>query len=222
MIRFAYFDAGGTMISPYPSVGAVYSAAGLPFGLRASPEELERAFRAAWKKRGRGVDASSRAWWRALVLEVLDLVGFEGDRERCFDAFFEAFASRDAWRLWEDVLPALHGLREAGVRCGVLSNWDFRLRSLLDQFELSPLFDSVVISSEVGFAKPDPRIFALAAERAGAAPAEILYAGDSLDLDLQPARAAGFHAYLIDRTGGSAEDSKIRSLTELAAIAAGR
>lgn len=222
MIRFAYFDAGGTMISPHPSVGGVYAAAGRRFGLAASPDELERAFRAAWKRRGRGVGASDREWWRALVLEIFEEVGFDGDRGACFDAFFEAFSSRDAWRLWDDVVPALQSLREAGVRCGVLSNWDYRLRGLLEQLELTPLFDAMVISSEVGFAKPDPRIYALAAERAGVSPTEILYAGDDLHLDLLPARAAGFQAYLIDRTGRSAEDSKIRSLSELVAIAGAR
>src|SRR5207253_960528 len=48
MIRFVYFDAGGTLIAPDPSVGAVYARAGAPHGLAASGPAMEDAFRQRW------------------------------------------------------------------------------------------------------------------------------------------------------------------------------
>ncbi len=192
------------MFAPHPSVGGVYENAGRPFGLTASAPELERAFRAAWKRQSHSVmgdEESSRGWWRNLVEDVFDSVDFHGSRDHCFEAFFTAFARKDAWRLFDDVLPALEGLRAQGVRLGVLSNWDYRLRGLLDEFQLAQYFEVILISSELGFAKPDARIFQLALERAGVSPQEIVHTGDDLELDITPARAAGFRAHLVDRTG---------------------
>jgi hypothetical protein len=82
MIRFAYFDAGGTMLSPFPSVGAVYAEAGRAHGLGASAEDLQRAFRAAWKRHAHSPakmghdDRAARAWWRVIVEDVFDEVAF--------------------------------------------------------------------------------------------------------------------------------------------------
>lgn len=224
MIRFAYFDAGGTLLTPYPSVGEVYAAAGRAHGLTATAPELQRAFRAAWKKAnslGGQDETSSRVWWRAIVDDVFDAVAYHGDRRACFDAFFEAFVKKEAWHLHDDVRPALEALTRANIRCGVLSNWDYRLHALLDAFELSGYFEQVLISAEVGLAKPDPRIFDLAIARSGARASEILYAGDDLDLDVAPAAGCGLHAYLIDRTGAhSGHAAAITRLTDLSTIAA--
>lgn len=192
------------MFAPFPSVGAVYENAGRAFGLSAGSADLERAFRSAWKKQPHAVmgdEAASRAWWRALVEDVFEQVGFHGDREACFTAFFQAFAKKEAWRLFDDVIPALDGLRARGVRLGVLSNWDYRLRALLDDFGLTPYFEVVLISSELGFAKPDRRIFQRAVECAGVPIEEIIHVGDDLQLDIEPARALGLRTHLVDRTG---------------------
>jgi putative hydrolase of the HAD superfamily len=118
------------------------------------------------------------------------------------------------------VLPTLEALRARGVRCGVLSNWDYRLRTLLATFDLTNHFDPILISAELGLAKPDPQIFTLACTRAGTIPAETLYIGDDPTLDLHPALSAGLCAYLIDRTGAHAGPRAITSLTQLSTLAA--
>jgi putative hydrolase of the HAD superfamily len=222
---FIYFDAGGTLIAPYPSVGAVYANAGRAHGLAAGEEAIEAAFARAWDRRmadpaseaarmGETEDAS-RAWWRALVEDVFAEVAFAGDRAACFTAFYDAFAKPDAWLVFDDVRPTLRALAERGHHMGVISNWDIRLYRVLEALELSRYFDPILISACEGVAKPDPRLFELGCARAGVAPANAVYVGDHLAIDVEPAERAGLTAYLIDRRGRHSGANVLRSLTEL-------
>lgn len=226
--RFVYFDAAGTLISPHPSVGEVYLEAGAPLGLVSTPEGLNRAFARAWMRYTQGGpggpmsavadEASTRRWWQGLVYEVLDEVGFQGDREGVFEACYAAFSSAKAWRIFEDTVPTLRAFRQAGVRLGVLSNWDHRLPPLLKTLDLAQYFEELVVSALEGVEKPDPAIFQRAIERVGVRAEEILYVGDHRHLDVDPARALGIQAYLIDRKGKGG-DFAIPSLLELLTIA---
>jgi 2-haloacid dehalogenase len=56
---------------------------------------------------------------------------------------------------------------------------------------VTPYFQSIVISEEVGIAKPDPRIFEPALSRIGVSAADVLYVGDSVTSDMAAARNAG-------------------------------
>ena len=58
-------------------------------------------------------------------------------------------------------------------KVGLLSNaWNDLRQVMQERFDFDGLFDDLVISAEVGLAKPDPRIFHLAVERLGVQPAE--------------------------------------------------
>lgn len=98
-------------------------------------------------------------------------------------------------RLWADLGPdeamidAVAGFRAKGVRTGLISNsWGTALKYGDDLMER--LFDGVVISHLEGLRKPDPRIYALGAERVGLAPEECVFV-DDLPGNLKPARAMG-------------------------------
>ena len=54
------------------------------------------------------------------------------------------------------------------------------------------LFDEVIESAKAGLRKPDPRIYALMADRLGVSPARCVYL-DDLGVNLKPARALGMH-----------------------------
>jgi epoxide hydrolase-like predicted phosphatase len=88
----------------------------------------------------------------------------------------------------EAMVGAVRAARAHGLRTALLSNsWtvDDYPRDMLEE-----LFDSWVISGEVGLRKPDPAIYALAAERMGLEPGEIAFV-DDLPGNLKPARALG-------------------------------
>ncbi len=92
-------------------------------------------------------------------------------------------------------------LRRRGLRLAVISNWDLRLRPVLERLRLLRYFDVVVISQEVGFAKPDPAIFERASDLLEVPPEQILHVGDELPADVRGARAAGFQVLALPGWG---------------------
>lgn len=110
----------------------------------------------------------------------------------------------DEWRRAQMVIePNLELVRalRPDYRLSILSNADLSLRQRLAQeIGIHHLFDDVVCSAEVGMAKPEPAVFALAAERLGVAPAECVFV-DDWDVNVKAATEAGMSAVLhrIDR-----------------------
>jgi putative hydrolase of the HAD superfamily len=119
---------------------------------------------------------------------------------------------------YPDAAPALRELRERGLGLVVVSNWDSSLPDVLERAGLGGLVDAVVSSASAGAVKPDPAIFAAGLEAAGVDAPRALFVGDSLERDVEGARAAGMRALLLDRAGVSAARPAIRSLAELASL----
>lgn len=85
-------------------------------------------------------------------------------------------------------------------KTGLLSNaWDDLRQELETKYQILDAFDVVIISAEVGLVKPDPRIYRLAAERLGVAPAESVFI-DDFPVNVEAARAAGLHAIRFQNT----------------------
>ena len=102
----------------------------------------------------------------------------------------------------------------------MLSNWDSRLHRVIDGHDWRRWLEGVFISSEIGAEKPSPAVFAHAGRALGAAPAELLHVGDSLDHDVAGALASGWHAAWLDHEARAACDPRVlrlRSLTDLPA-----
>ena len=112
------------------------------------------------------------------------------------------------------------------VALGVVSNFYGNVYRILDEAELAPLLATIVDSSVVGVRKPDPAIFALAVERLGVEPAEVLYVGDSFEKDMAGAHAAGLRTGWLtgaaERPCGSPEwvDVRLRRLADLEPLVA--
>lgn len=212
------FDVGGTLLAPWPSVGHVYAAVAARWdGVAPDPAEVNRRFHAAWAGRGAAFDYSREAW-AALVRETLRGLTPCADNPAFFAALYDHFASPEPWRIFPDVVPALEALRRGGYRLAVVSNWDLRLRPLLRALRLGDFFEVLVISGEVGWHKPDPRLFAHAARQLGLRPEQILHVGDSWTEDVRGARAAGWQTAWVVRDGplpAAPEARGMRSLTEV-------
>lgn len=104
----------------------------------------------------------------------------------------------DEWRRAQVAIDANVGLvrrLRPHYKLSILSNADLRLRARLERDGLHALFDDLVVSAEVGMAKPDPAVFRLAAERLGVAPAECVFV-DDWDQNVEAARALGMRGVL--------------------------
>lgn len=118
-------------------------------------------------------------------------------------------------RAYADAAATLEALARRGYRMGVVSNADGRVRGLLERAGLSPFLEIVVDSSEVGFEKPDPRVFHAATARLDLPPSACAYIGDIYEIDVLGARGAGLRAVLIG-TGAAPEGvERVRKLPEL-------
>jgi putative hydrolase of the HAD superfamily len=199
-LKAVTFDAAGTLLEPWPSVGAVYARVAEECGIGpVSPEELNRQFARAWKGK-REFDYSRKAW-RRIVSKTF--AGLAPVKPAFFDHVYDEFAHSRCWRVFDDVGPALERCRTQGMKLGVISNWDERLRPLLEQMGLAPYFDVVLVSMEVGHHKPERQIFERAVESLQVSPERILHVGDSVAEDLEGAAAAGWQAVLLDRSGAN-------------------
>jgi putative hydrolase of the HAD superfamily len=194
-VRALFFDVGGTLVRPRPSVGAIYASVANRHGMTATAEGMERAFRESWAALKRpGLTVSRKDWWREVVFRTLGR-----KNPACFEELFEIFAHGDAWQVFPEVEDTLREAQSRGLHIGVISNWDERLRPLLDEIGLAHYFDSITVSCEVGAEKPDARIFQAALRVAGVAAEEAVHIGDNENEDVRGAEAVGLSAVLLAR-----------------------
>jgi putative hydrolase of the HAD superfamily len=170
------------------------------------------------------------AYYRAHHDEAVDWPALKDLRRRCaavvqeqlhtslpLDDVLDALLGAIRFRAYPEVPDVLARLRAGGARLAVVSNWDVSLHDVLERTGLRPLVDAVVISAELGVAKPDPAIFRAALQRLGATADGAVHVGDSLDHDVAGARAAGLEAVLVARNGAVAPEGvrAVRSLADL-------
>lgn len=213
-IQAVTFDVGGTLIRPWPSVGHIYAEVAAVHGHPGlSPGLLNKRFAAAWNSCGHF--QHSRAQWAELVdTTFFGLINAVPSRT-FFAKLYARFARTDAWHIFEDVLPVLQALRARGLRLGVISNWDERLRPLLRRLHLQDYFATIVVSCEAGASKPSRAIFERAARELGLPPGLVLHVGDSRELDCLAAQAAGFAGVWLERRARPLPGGAIRSLRGL-------
>ena len=107
----------------------------------------------------------------------------------------------DTWHAYDDTLPTLQALRKEGVRVCLLSNAGVRIRTVLDREGVTPLVDAMVLSFDVGFVKPDARIFQAALDALDLPAASVLMVGDNAHDDGGGA-ALGLRTLILPRTMG--------------------
>ena len=213
-VKAIFFDATGTLFHLPQGVGHHYAIAGRDVGLELSAEAADCAFAAAWKQMpprettGAPREDDDKGWWRDLVERVLEQVApatHQFDRDAFFEAAYSHFAEAGVWELFPEIVEVLESL-QPHFQLGVISNFDGRLRMILEQLGISKFFRQVVISSEVGADKPDPFIYRRAVELAGIEAHEALHVGDDPVRDWEGAASAGLHILRLERPRNSVRD----------------
>jgi len=214
VIRAILFDAAGTLFFLTKTVGDHYAYVGREVGLNLDSQQLERAFHSAWQQMPRrpAIDGprenDDKGWWRELVGRVLDQVApslSELDRDNFFEIAYEHFAEAGVWQVYPEVPEVLEQLRRR-FQLAVVSNFDGRLRFILQHLGISNYFSDIFISSELGADKPDPEIFRRALKVMHLEASEVLHVGDDPERDWKAAKEAGLSVFQLDRPRNSLRD----------------
>jgi putative hydrolase of the HAD superfamily len=198
-IRLLTVDAAGTLVRPWPSVGAVYGRTAREHGIEVSDEEVDTEF---YKTFGRlqtckqTNEGEESEFWRQVVTQTFRPFAGNKNLDPLFEELWNLFAKGECWKLAEKVDSTLNTLRERGYELAVLSNNDTRLRSVLADLKIDQAFDHLFISSEMGCEKPELEIFRKVEQTMDRKPNEILHLGDSHSRDFLGARKAGWSALL--------------------------
>jgi putative hydrolase of the HAD superfamily len=214
MIKAIFFDAVGTLFHLNGTVGHHYASVANEVGLTLDPHQLDDAFYSAWKKMPRRAaiagarENDDKGWWRELVDIVLDQVApslSEFDRDNFFEIAYEHFAEAGVWELYPEVPGILQQL-QSRFQLAVISNFDGRLRFILEHLGISKFLARIFISSEIGTDKPDPEIFRRALKLVDLKPDEVLHVGDDPERDWETASTAGLSIFRLDRPTNSLRD----------------
>jgi putative hydrolase of the HAD superfamily len=225
-IRGIFFDAGGTLFYAYPSVGEIYSEVTAMFGARVEPQRIFKQYRDAFYKAIKrwnelpSSDLTDKQMWREITSDVysripeMEVVDFD----RWFEYLYKVFAQPQTWRLFPDVTPVLWELKNRGLTLAIVSNWDTRLRKIVEGLGLFDVIEHIVISAEVGVRKPKKAIFEFALNLCKLNAVEAMHVGDLYVEDVKGAIEAGLEAVYINRKGRFPKKTnfyKIKSMFDL-------
>lgn len=206
-----FFDAVGTLFGVRGSVGLVYQAVARQHGVELDATQVNLAFHQCFKVAPpctfpgatlAEIPDLEFQWWLKLAEQTFSQAGalnqFQ-DFPTFFSDLYAHFKTADPWFVYSDTVPTLEKLKRLNIPIAILSNFDSRLYSVLQALDLEKYFDSVTISTEVGVAKPDPKIFSIALAKYNCPPAEAWHIGDSVKEDYEAAKAAGLRGILLNR-----------------------
>ena len=125
----------------------------------------------------------------------------------------------NAAKLYDDVVPTLQRLQDAGFKLAIVSNWGVPLDPLNERLGIAHYFDIIVTSHDarVRSIKPDPHIFNYTLAAIGVSAEDAVHVGDTYEADIVGARNVGIRPILIDRDGTQTGrwNETIQSLSEL-------
>ncbi len=231
-ITAIFFDAAGTLIKTARPVGESYAIIAKKYGIDVAPAKLTERFRCCFEgslplafpgATGAQLAALEQGWWKDLVLRVFAPWGPFERLDDYFAELFEYFAGAAAWTVYPEVPATLENLTVRGLALNVISNFDSRLHRIFAGLGIADQFNEVFVSSAVGHAKPDPRIFQAALQRHQLNAAQAVHIGDSEINDVGGAQSAGLKAIMVNRSGqhGSVAAPCVSNLTEIFPLVSG-
>jgi HAD superfamily hydrolase (TIGR01549 family) len=198
--RGVLFDVDFTLCRPGPELSAErYARVAARHGIELDPARYEDAREAAALnlKRHPELLHDDTIWHRFTEEIFIGMGGPQAIASECATEIEQGWEVSENFELFEDVLPVLEELRKAELRLGLVSNGIRDLNEFVVHHRLD--VDAIVGSRAHGYVKPHPTIFQAALQQLGLAPADAVMVGDSLEEDVEGARALGMRAILMDR-----------------------
>ena len=199
-LRAVLFDVDFTLCRPGPELSAEsYARIAARHGITLDSSRYEAAREAAVLNLKRHPELlHDDTIWHRFTEEIF--VGMGGPAEiasECATEIERGWEVSENFELFEDAIPVLEEVRAASLRIGLVSNGIRDLSEFVAHHKLD--VDATVDSRSHGRVKPHPTIFQAALTLLGAEAADTVMVGDSLEEDIEGARALGMRAILIDR-----------------------
>jgi HAD superfamily hydrolase (TIGR01549 family) len=198
-LRAVVFDVDFTLAKPGPDLGPDgYRRLGARYGLDLDPARYDDARRSAvgTLKRHPELDHDEEIW--VLFTErIIVGMGGSGDTRSAAAEMTAAWNQAAHFELYDDALPVLELVREHGLKIGLLSNTARDLPTFALHHGLEA--DAVLTSFAHGKEKPHATIFRRMLELLGVEAGSTVMVGDTLEDDIEGARAIGMRAVLVDR-----------------------
>ncbi len=205
MIQYIFFDVAGTLLGK-PTLYSIIQNTLRDFGHEVGLDAIKNKHKLL-SEVIHFPDRTDMAFYERFNSELLYLLGIVPE-EALINSIFKK-CTYLPWQAFDDTQI----LQKLNLPMGVISNFNTSLKDKLEQF-FGPVFQDVFVSEELGVAKPNVEFYQKALEKIPFAAHEVLYVGDSIKLDLEPASKLGFKVLIIDRDNFYPNSkNKISSLT---------
>ncbi|XP_071057278.1 rhythmically expressed gene 2 protein [Onthophagus taurus] len=211
-LKLITFDVTNTLLKLRSSPGKQYGEIGAIYGVLRDDNKLAENFRKQWQKMNReypnfglrsGLHWSD--WWKQVVKGTFADTSYsieDSKLDHISTHLIDLYKTSICWQPCfgaKDLLIYLS--KKEGLTIGVISNFDPRCSTALENTKLREYLKFVLTSYETGYEKPDPRIFEKAMETSGIPdlkPEQCLHIGDRAMIDYSGAKSAYWNAILVN------------------------
>ena len=218
-LRAVLFDVDFTLCRPGPELSSErYARIAARHGITLDTASYDEAREAAVLNLKRHPELlHDESIWHRFTEEIFVRMGGPDEiASECATEIEAAWGVSENFELYEDVLPVFDELRRSELKIAVVSNGIRDLTAFVAHHKLQ--VDAIVDSRTHGWVKPHPTIFQAALDRLTVGATDAVMVGDSIEEDIEGARALGMRAILIDREDRYPDvDARLRDLYGLPA-----
>lgn len=223
-----FFDVGNTLLQTDPPAAVtIANVVKRERGIEIDPRKIDQNMNLFEKHYAKVYSADENLWsehelqmkmWLDGYRKLLEAVGVTEDLEPLVNAIYNEYDKPEVWATFPKAIETLEELKSRGYKIGIISNWGWGLKDLLDSIGFAASIDLVICSADVNTHKPLPEIFEIALEKMGSTAEESIHVGDHTVADVDGAAAVGITPVLIkhregellgDLTNGVAGDETI-------------
>ncbi len=192
MIKYVFFDVAGTLLYK-PTVFTFIQQVLLESGYEISLKDIKLKHKAL-SETTEYPDRTNKVFYEGFNTELLRLLGVVPSAELAAKIYQKC--TYLPWVPYEDT----DFLKSIQVPMGIVSNFNNTLKDKINTL-FGDVFEDIHVSEELGLRKPNVEFYRQALDKKNLDPNQVLYVGDSLKLDIEPASKLGIKALLIDREG---------------------
>ncbi len=222
-ITYIFFDFGDTLAYSTRSTEDIWTSIFKELGVEApTREDMWRAMKEVDASHGIHIydyTGKAKEYWTIYDMLVFERLGLKDIAKKGADLAYKRFRENKI-SAYPDAKSTLKKLKAQGYILGIISNYTDELTYDLRAIGLDAYFEHVIISQLTGAAKPDPRIFKKAMEKAGCDPKMSIHVGNSYEADVVGAQGIGITPILVDRHGkyDSVKCHKVKALAEIPSL----